>query len=103
MTDKYDRGPECDGVDPYSVGDYGRLDDGVGTEVNPEGLAVAVYRYNRWHFACDEIDRLRGLLAELPGMVRGMARDADTFPLADHDYALDHAAGAIEARIREVG
>ena len=93
MTDKYDRGPEPEpGVTVRW--EKSRAGSAVDDELERD-LSVLVHRFNNWIAACDEIDRLRELLAELPGLVRA---DRGSEP-----FSADEVADAIEARIREVG
>lgn len=113
---KYDRGPEPASPIPWEQSDQGekyrealiyhsgrddsRTDGAVADVVtelydyNADARAI-VHRVNNWDAACDEIDRLRELVAGLPAMVRGLAMRKVGCPMHD-------AANAIEARIREV-
>ena len=115
MTDKYDRGPKPASPLPWWSSANDDDDDGTmrrivlcrstGLLSHASGIlapdaAAIVHRVNSWDAACDEIDRLRALLAELPGLVR----DECGCEGGEAEFCPYHVAAAvIEARIREVG
>lgn len=91
MSEKYDRGPEPS--DDWS----GEPQPSPHQEDEAQLARVERHRFNGWHTACDEIDRLRAILAELPAMAK----------LLPHDQCLCHTCerllmNTIKKRMGEV-